>query len=120
MKRSVLSLVFAAAVMASAVTVFAHMKTTKMEPAADAMLASSPAKVQIWFTETPDLKVSKLELTGPAGVVKTGALKVEEKSIVASIEAKLGDGTYMAHWQSAGDDGHVQKGEYSFSVKTTH
>ena len=120
MIRPVHATVVVALIVVSAVSVFAHMKTTKMEPAADALLSASPAKVQIWFTETPDLKVSKLTLTGPSGVVKTGALTVQEKSMVASLDVKLGDGKYTANWQAAGDDGHVQTGEFSFSVKTTH
>lgn len=122
MKRTALTLMIAAFVAASAITVLAHMKAEKMEPAADAMLTSSPAKVQVWFTQAPDSKLSKLELMGPAGAVKLSGFQVvgADKSIMAKIDAKLGDGKYTANWQSAGDDGHVQKGSYSFSVKTTH
>lgn len=42
----------------------------------------------------------------------------EEKSIAASVDADMPNGTYTVAWQTAGGDGHVQKGEYSFSVAT--
>jgi methionine-rich copper-binding protein CopC len=102
----------------STVTIFAHMKAAKMEPAANATVAAPPTRIQIWFTQAPDAKVSKLELVGSAGPVKlTGFRVTPEKSIVAEVEGSLADGRYTARWQSAGKDGHVQKGEYAFTVK---
>jgi methionine-rich copper-binding protein CopC len=75
-------------------------------------------RVQVWFTQAPDPKVSKIEVAGPGGAVKLGALQVTaEKSIMAPVEAALGNGRYTASWQAAGDDGHVQKGTFSFSVQ---
>jgi methionine-rich copper-binding protein CopC len=116
-RRLTYTFVFTAIVAASAATVLAHMKASKMEPAADATVAS-PARLQIWFTQAPDPKVSKLELTGPAGVAKLSGFQVTaEKSIVAMVDGTLADGRYTVRWQSAGDDGHVQKGEYAFTVK---
>jgi copper resistance protein C len=116
--RSIYALLLTAMVAASAVVVFAHMKASKMEPAANSTVSAPPARIQVWFTEAPDPKVSKLELAGPAGPVKlTGFQATAEKSIVAGVDGSLADGRYTARWQSAGDDGHVQKGEYGFTVK---
>lgn len=112
--------VAAALLMSFSVTVLAHMKFTKSLPAADAALATKPAKVQIWFTQAPDKAVSKITLTGPSGEVKLGALAVEaDKSMAAAVDGTTPDGSYKVAWQAAGDDGHVQKGEYSFSVRQT-
>ena len=120
MKRSTLALIVAVLVAASAPSLLAHMKATKMEPAANATLTAPPTKVQVWFTQAPDPKVSKLELTGPGGAVKlTGLHIAADKSIVATIPGGLDAGRFTARWQSAGTDGHVQKGEFSFSVKLT-
>jgi copper resistance protein C len=102
----------------AAATVVAHMKAAKTEPAADSTLTSSPARVQVWFTQVPDPKLTKLEVTGPAGAVKLNGFKVnDDKSAVATVEGTLANGRYTVRWQSAGDDGHVQKGEFAFSVK---
>jgi methionine-rich copper-binding protein CopC len=38
-------------------------------------------------------------------------------SLMASVGDAMPDGTYTVSWQSAGDDGHLQKGEFTFSVK---
>ncbi|MGE3843552.1 MAG: copper resistance protein CopC [Vicinamibacterales bacterium] len=121
MVRRVLALVFVLALVANlAVTVFAHMKAAKMEPVADATVASV-RRVQVWFTQAPDVKVSKLELAGPQGPVKLSGFQVTaDKSIMANVEGDLSDGRYTARWQAAGDDGHIQKGEYRFSVKRAH
>jgi methionine-rich copper-binding protein CopC len=118
-RRLVSAAALIALISSGVVTVFAHMKAEKMEPAADATVASV-AQVQVWFTQAPDPKVSKLELTGPAGAVTLSGFKVAEKSIVATVTGTLADGRYTARWQAAGDDGHVQKGEYGFTVKRTH
>lgn len=111
-------LLLAVFVALSGVAVLAHMKATKMEPAADSSVTTAPARIQVWFTQAPDAAVSKLELAGPAGAVKLTGFKVTgEKSIVATVEGALPDARYLVRWQSAGTDGHVQKGEYAFSVK---
>jgi methionine-rich copper-binding protein CopC len=116
--RFACAVVSAALVAASAVSLVAHMKATKLEPAANSSLTASPARVQVWFTQAPDPKVSKLELAGPAGAVKLTALQItKERSIVASVDGTLTDGRYTVRWQSAGDDGHIQKGEYAFTIK---
>lgn len=115
--RAMKALILAATV-ASTVTVFAHMKASKMEPTANSTVTTSPARIQVWFTQAPDPKVSKLELAGPAGQVKlTGFQVTAAKSMVATVDGSLADGRYTARWQAAGDDGHVQKGEYVFTMK---
>jgi methionine-rich copper-binding protein CopC len=120
-RRAVCVVLFAAFVAISAVTVLAHMKASKMEPAADSTVTTPPARIQVWFTQAPDPKVSKLELAGPAGAVKlTGFQVTKEKSILATVDGTLSDGRYTTRWQSAGDDGHIQKGEYAFTVKRTN
>jgi copper resistance protein C len=116
-RRLAHAFVLIAIVAASAATALAHMKAAKMEPAAEATV-TSPSRVQIWFTQAPDPKVSKLELTGPAGVAKLSGFQVTAgKSLVATVDGTLADGRYTVRWQAAGDDGHVQKGEYAFTVK---
>ena len=32
----------------------------------------------------------------------------------------LADGDYVVKWQTSGDDGHIQKGEYKFTLKSSH
>ncbi|HUU35874.1 MAG TPA: copper resistance CopC family protein [Vicinamibacterales bacterium] len=118
MSRRVLSVLAVGVALSS--TVLAHMALSKSLPAKDAVVASTPAKVQLWFSQAPDVAVSKLTLTGPSGAVKLGALAADaDKSMSAAVEADTPDGAYTVAWQAAGDDGHLQKGEFAFSVRRT-
>ena len=115
--RSPLLLAVALAALMS-VPAWAHMALSKAAPSDKATVTVAPTQVQLWFTQKPDMTVSRIVLTGASGEVKLGALKlVEERSLIAPIEAQLTDGTYSIAWQSAGDDGHVQKGQVSFTLK---
>lgn len=117
-RRLVWPLLLTAAVAAAGVTVAAHMKVAKSDPAANATVSASPARIRVWFTQAPDAKVSRLELAGAAGPAKLSALQANaDKSIAATVEGALADGRYTVRWQAAGDDGHVQKGSYVFTVQ---
>jgi methionine-rich copper-binding protein CopC len=117
--RNVLAVVLFAA--AFATLAFAHNRLLKSAPAAGAALNISPARIEMWFAEKPDLTVSKIAVKGPAGAVETGPIHANAAtSIVAEFKGKLADGQYVVSWQTAGDDGHMSKGDFSFRVKSTH
>ena len=99
----------------------AHTKLEKSVPAAGAVLSAAPKQVQLWFNEKLDAAVSKIELTSAAGNVALGSVQaMGDKSLKAAITGKVPDGTYTIAWQTAGDDGHVVKGDVKFSVKAAH
>ncbi len=57
-------------------------------------------------------------LTGPGGAVTLGAARAgTEQSLVVPVESTLAPGAYRIAWKTAGDDGHVVKGNIAFSVK---
>ena len=95
----------------------AHMKVDKSEPAAAATVSAPLKTVQIFFSEAPDLKVSKLEIKGPSDKTKLAMIHVMDKSLMAMVEGDTPDGAYTVSWQSAGPDGHIQKGDFTFTVK---
>jgi methionine-rich copper-binding protein CopC len=122
MKRSKASLVTLAgavvAALALGVAVQAHAKLLKTSPADRSTVAKAPTTVQLWFNEAIDVKLSKLEVTGPAGKVALGVVHaMEPKQLMGPITGKMADGTYTVDWQTAGDDGHVQKGSFTFTLK---
>jgi methionine-rich copper-binding protein CopC len=117
-RRSLLALLLTVLMAGSGVVLFAHMKASRMEPAADSTVTVPPARIQVWFTQAPDPAVSKLQLAGPSGAVKLSGFQVtKERSIAATVDGALADGRYTVSWQAAGNDGHVQKGQYAFAVK---
>lgn len=93
----------------------AHMKVEKTVPAAGAAVKALPT-VSVDFSEPPDLKISKMEIKGPSDKTKLTGMHVMGKSLMAMVEGDKPDGSYTVSWQSAGDDGHVQKGDFTFSV----
>jgi methionine-rich copper-binding protein CopC len=99
----------------------AHAKLEKSEPAAGVTVAAAPKQIQLWFNEKVDLAVSKIELIGPSGKVDLGPTHaMGDKSLMAGISGKVADGSYTIAWQTAGDDGHVAKGDVTFTLKVAH
>lgn len=106
---------------AFATLALAHNKLMKTDPVAGAALKTSPARVEMWFAEKPDLTVSKIAVKGPSGAVETGPIHSSgQTAIAADFKGALADGQYTVSWQTAGDDGHVSKGDFSFSVMSAH
>jgi methionine-rich copper-binding protein CopC len=103
---------------AATVSLAAHMAVAKSLPAANSTIGEPPTRIQVWFTQAPDPTLSRLELFGPSSPVKLKASQVgDDRSVAAEIDgAALADGRYRLRWQSAGDDGHVQRGEIAFTV----
>jgi methionine-rich copper-binding protein CopC len=113
--RNLLSVVIVAG--AFATLALAHNKLMKTEPADGVMLKTAPAHIELWFAEKPDAALSKISLKGPNGAVETGATRGTDKSLISDVKSKLADGKYTVNWQTSGDDGHVSKGEFGFSVQ---
>ena len=99
----------------------AHTKLEKSEPAAGATVTAAPKQIQLWFNEKLDVAVSTIKVTSPSGKVDVGPAHASgDRSLMAGISGKVPDGTYTVAWQTAGDDGHVVKGDFTFAVKVSH
>jgi methionine-rich copper-binding protein CopC len=95
----------------------AHNGLLKTDPTAHATLKAAPARIQFWFEEKPDLTVTKVVVKGPQGIIETGpAHPVSEKVLAVDFKGKLAPGEYTVSWQTAGDDSHISKGVFSFTV----
>jgi methionine-rich copper-binding protein CopC len=104
--------------LAGAVQLTAHLSVVKTSPAHDSAVEKAPAVVRVWFSQQPSARISRLELSGPRGAVPLGDLVTDEKerSIAAPIQGTLAPGRYEVTWRTAGDDGHVQRGTFSFTL----
>jgi len=117
-KTSVVWCCLAAVLCLCPVLLSAHLKLTRSAPAADAVLESPPATLQLWFSEEPLLLMSAVTLTGPAGPIKLAAPRAGgDRSLVVTVGTTLEPGAYRIAWKTAGDDGHVISGTVDFSVK---
>ena len=96
---------------------YAHLKASKTSPEDGATLSGPVRTLRVWFNQEPDVPLSKLELEGPAGPMKVEGLHtMGEKDLMARVSGRMPDGAYTARWKTAGDDGHVLTGEWSFTI----
>jgi len=102
------------------VRAFAHPFLRRSSPAASDTLATSPAELRLDFSEPIELRFTRVQLVGPAGALSTlGPLTGVPDSlgtVLAGIDGVLAAGRYVVRWQAAGDDGHVIRGEFAFTV----
>ncbi len=100
-----------------ATAAFAHLKVSNTSPEDGAKLSGPVRTLRVWFNQEPDLPLSKLELTGPNGPLNVEGLHtMGEKDLMARVSGRMPDGAYSAKWQTAGDDGHVLTGEWTFTI----
>jgi len=94
-----------------------HLHLLRSSPAADSTVASPPV-VQLWFTESPQVAVTSVRMTGPndaavrLGRVRAGA----EHSVVANVQGRLAPGHYVISWRTMSRDGHPMRGTIPFTV----
>jgi methionine-rich copper-binding protein CopC len=103
----------------STATVMAHITVLKTMPPNESNVSGPPERLQVWFNQQPSPRISRLELRGPAGEdVELGKVEVHraDRSISAPVPAALPPGKYEAAWRTAGDDGHVMRGTFTFTV----
>ena len=97
-----------------------HLRLTGSLPAKDSVLAKAPTQICLWYSQTPQLRLSSVTLTGPNGTVKLGKLTMEARDsapIVAQIEGPMPAGKYVIAWRTASSDGHPIRGTIPFAVR---
>ena len=126
-RNALFSLAFLAVAWASAVGLRPasaadfHFRLERTAPAADSTVAP-PEEVRLWFSEGAQEGATSIRLLDPAGeLVATGDLwSSEDRSEHAvAVSTGLADGSYTVAWRSMAGDGHVQRGEFQFTVRAT-
>lgn len=120
-KRTILTafLVLALGATAAAAADVFHFALKQSAPAPDAAVPA-PDEVRLWFTEPPaensigirliDAEGDPVATTDPAAAPDDGAVFFVKPS------APLAPGPYTVSWRGIGDDGHVVRGDFGFSV----
>lgn len=98
----------------------AHGLLTRSEPAAGSILASSPSRVELWFSENLDGRQSVIEVyASDQQRVDAGDSAVDSADathLTVSLH-DLADGVYTVSWRSSStEDGHAIRGTYSFQI----
>jgi methionine-rich copper-binding protein CopC len=99
----------------------AHATLVSSTPAANSAAASGVQQVRLKFSEPIEIKLSKVSIKGPRGVVATStmALDPSDKTVlVLSFAAPLSPGQYTVDWQAVAADTHRTHGTFSFTVQS--
>jgi len=104
--------------LASPAAAFAHAYLVQTDPASDAVLKSSPARVTLVFDEGIATTGGALGVYDSTGArVDSGAvLRPGGDSVAVGIPRPLASGTYTVGWRVTSADTHVVHGAFTFSV----
>ena len=104
-------------------TAHAHSAYIRSKPGADAIIASTPAKVEIWFSQELFRRKGEnvIHVSGPDGQeVSSGETAIDDDDrthIWVELNSNLPAGKYLVEWKNISlDDGHSTEGSFNFSI----
>ena len=117
------ALLFALATLAAAGTSLAatslHFGLARSLPA-DKATVHQLSEVKLWFTEAPEEGTVSINVVDAQGELVPTADVAQDPENAAAFSAKLigtlPAGAYSVRWRGMGDDGHVVRGELTFSI----
>jgi putative copper export protein/methionine-rich copper-binding protein CopC len=113
--RLLLAVCLVAAVPAIA---FAHVSLVATAPARDAVVDEMPAELRLRFSGPIERRYTSITLLAPDGSgVPVGAVEFvagSDREFTVAMPPVSAPGTYTVQWRTAGADGHVLEGSYSF------
>ena len=95
-----------------------HLRLLRSAPDANAAIAAAPESIRLWFSQTPELAVTTVKVTGPGtAVVALAPLTRGDSSlVVAPVKGKMAAGSYTVSWRTMAKDGHVARGTFGFTI----
>ena len=102
--------------------VSAHVALIAATPVAGSTIGQAPKAVRIRFDQVPDPQFNRIELLDTSGkTVAGGAAQRDtaDPTIVTVTLPSLSGGIYTVAWQALAGDGHLTKGNYSFTLAAT-
>jgi methionine-rich copper-binding protein CopC len=96
-----------------------HFALSKSVPEADATV-EAPAEVKLWFSQVPQDGTTSIRVLSADGrPLPTSEVVQDEDDRTAfsvAFENVLAPGRHTVAWRALGQDGHVVRGEFSFTV----
>lgn len=109
----------AAALGIAAAPAHAHASLENTDPAAGAIVPTSPAAIELRFTEEVSVGLGGVRVLAAGGdTIRTGepATLPDRPSVVRVTLPELDDGTYVVTWRVLSGDSHPVRGAFTFSV----
>lgn len=99
---------------------FAHAILDHADPRVGSTVASSPARVTLWFSEELEPAFSRLQVLDAGGREvdgKDGAVDGHDRTVMHASLPALAPGKYRVEWRVLSADTHVTKGDFTFEVR---
>ena len=95
-----------------------HLHLLKSTPAKNAIVATAPDSIRLWFSQAPELKLTTVKVTGPgAGAIELSPLAKGDSALVsAGVKGQMAAGAYSVAWRTMSKDGHVVSGTFGFKI----
>jgi copper transport protein len=102
----------------------AHTRLQSTAPANGATVSPDLGEVRVRFTARVDAGLTSLSVMRGADTVAAGRLThavdgTDGHEYALPLPGRLAPGTYTVHWRTAGADGHVLRGTFTFLVPET-
>jgi methionine-rich copper-binding protein CopC len=99
----------------------AHPKLVKAQPAKGAILKKAPARIQLWFQEELDTKLSSFTVHNEKNErvdIRDAKVNLDDRKMMEGTVRSLPRGRYTVRWKAAGDDDKVVvEGTFTFQVR---
>lgn len=92
-----------------------HLETS--EPTSGASVAAPPSEVVLHLEEAPLAIGTRVQVTGPDGVVSTGDPQLQDDDVVQALRPDAPAGAYTVDWRVTSDDGHPVEGSFTFTAQ---
>ena len=97
-----------------------HLHLHGTTPPDGSHLAATPASIQFFFSEKPELRVTTVTLSdAKSQTVPLSSPQLApgaDTTLVVNVKAPLAPGTYEVRWSTMASDGHPQRGHFGFTV----
>jgi methionine-rich copper-binding protein CopC len=97
-----------------------HLRLVSTAPAADTVVAESPAEIRLFFSEAPQMRGTTVRLADAAEALvassEVAADGEDPRQLFIRPSEPLGSGLYTVHWRVIAQDGHTQRGTFEFRV----
>lgn len=115
--RALVAISLATLVLALPWTVLGHAELVSSDPADGAVLDAPPAEIVLTFSEALDPAKSHFDLIDAGGTsVGRGLADPEDDTRMTLDSSGIAPGPYRIEWVSAAEDGHLERGELSFTL----
>ena len=107
----------AVVLLAGSPAAFAHAMLVHSSPADNAIVHSRQVDIALDYDSRIEAKRCTVKLTDAAG--KPVALQMESSTKPSELKAVahgLANGKYQIHWQALASDGHITRGDVTFTV----